>query len=411
MKRSTFRVLFFLKRDKQKINGRVPLYCRITVDGEEARFGMKCDVNPTIWDVKTAKATGRTAEASKINSLVDTTKAAIYKIYREMQERENYVTAEKIKNIFLGIEQKKQTLLELFDCHNQERKQQIGINLTKSTFYNYSSTRQLIADFLNCKYNRHDIAVKEVNKQFIADFETYLIVRHNYSKNTVVAKLKKFRHIIEVALNKEWIYKNPFKEYKLQWQKTDRGYLTQSEIENLMSFRFEKDSRLERTRDIFIFCVFTGLSYIDVTHLTYENIQTSVDEKLWIKGKRQKTDIEYNIPLLNIAQMIIEKYRGKTDRNLVLPVYNIRNYNKRLKEIAKLCGINKHITSHVARHTFATLALTKGVSIESVSKMLGHSNIRTTQIYAKITNKKIGNEMNQFAEKINEIETKSVIHL
>jgi site-specific recombinase XerD len=411
MKRSTFRVLFFLKRDKQKSNGLVPLYCRITVDGDESRFGMKCDVNPNIWDVKTAKATGRTTEASKINSLVDATKATIYKIYRDLQEKENYVTAEKIKNIFLGIEQKNQTLLELFDCHNQERKIQVGINLSKGTFYRYCYTRKQLADFLLYKYNQQDIAINEVNKQFISDFETYLIVHHNYSSNTLVSILKKFRHIIEVALNKEWIHKNPFNGYKLQWQKTDRGYLTQSEIETLISYRFEDKYHLERTRDIFIFCVFTGLSYTDVKHLTYENIQSSVDEKLWIRGKRLKTDIEYNIPLLSIPKMIIEKYRGRANNNLVLPVCNIITYNDQLKEIAKLCGINKHITSHVARHTFATFALTKGVSIESVSKMLGHSNIKTTQIYAKITNKKIGNEMNLFAEKINEIETKSVINL
>ncbi len=296
MKRSTFRVLFFLKRDKQKSNGLVPLYCRITVDGDESRFGMKCDVNPNIWDVKTAKATGRTAEASKINSLVDATKATIYKIYRDLQERENYITAEKIKNIFLGIEQKNQTLLELFDSHNQERKIQVGINLSKGTFYRYCYTRKQLADFLLYKYNLQDIAINEVNKQFIGDFETYLIVHHNYSPNTLVSILKKFRHIIEVALNKEWIHKNPFNGYKLQWQKTDRGYLTQSEIETLIGCRFEDKYHLERTRDIFIFCVFTGLSYTDVKHLTYENIQSSVDEKLWIRGKRLKTDIEYNIP-------------------------------------------------------------------------------------------------------------------
>ena len=403
--RSTFKVLFFLKRDKQKTNGMIPLYCRITVDGQEARFGMKCDVNPQYWDVKTNKAAGRTLEATKINTLIDTTKAAIYKVYREMLERYNYVTAEKIKNVFLGIEQKHQTLLELFDYHNQERKIQIGVNLCKSTYERYCITRQRIADFLIYKYNLSDIPIKEVNKQFISDFEIYLFTQYDFSQNNVVTLLKKFRHVIELALNREWIFRNPFNEYKLQWQKTDRGYLTQSEIETLINCKFE-NRRLEQARDIFIFCTFTGLAYTDVKHLTYSNIQLSFDGKLWIKGKRIKTDIEYNIPLLNIPLMIMEKYQEKTSDDLVLPICNIQTYNKQLKEIAKKCHISKNISSHVARHTFATLTLTQGVSLESVSKMLGHTSISTTQIYARITDKKVGNEMNVFAGNVKQLDNK-----
>jgi len=189
--RSTFKILFYLKRDKQKANGMIPLYCRITVDGQEARFGMKCDINPIYWDVKTGKATGRTTEASKINTLVDNTKAAIYKVYRELLERDNYVTAEKIKNVFLGHEQKRQTLLELFDWHNKERKLQIGINFSKSTYSKYCTTRRYLAEFIAYKYSINDIPVKEVNRQFISDFETYLFSLYNFSKNYVVTMLEK----------------------------------------------------------------------------------------------------------------------------------------------------------------------------------------------------------------------------
>ena len=393
--RSTFKILFFLKRDKQKANGMIPLFCRITVDGQEARFGMKCDVNPKIWDIKTSKAIGRTAEATQINTLIDTTKATIYKIYREAQERENYVTAEKIKNIFLGIEQKHQTLLELFDYHNKERKSMIGVDICQAVYDSYLTIRRQVADFLQYKYI-HDISLKEVDSQFLYDFEGYLLLQHGYARNSLVTILKKLRHIFELAVNKGWIYKNPFKEYNLQWQKVDRGYLTQEEIDRLIDFQFEEKS-LEKARDIFIFCTFTGLSYTDVKHLTHDNIQPSFDGKLWIKGRRKKTGVEYNIPLLNIPKMILEKYRGTTKNNLALPVYHAINYNKLLKEVAKVSGIGKNISSHLARHTFATLTLTQGVSIESVSKMLGHANISTTQIYAKVTNKKIGNEMNMFA--------------
>ena len=405
--RSTFKVLFFLKRDKQKTNGMIPLFCRITVDGQEARFGMKCDVNPKFWDVKTGRATGRTAEAAKANTLVDNTQAALYKVYREMQERDNYVTAEKVKNAFLGFEQKQQTLLELFDSHNEERKLQIGVTLQKGTYRTYQACRRVIADFISYKFNVTDIPIKEVNRQFISDFELFLLTKQNFSKNYITGLMKKFRHIIEVALNKEWIYRNPFKEHKLQWQKSDRGFLTQSEIETLMYYRFDNE-RMGKTRDIFIFCAFTGLSYTDVKHLTNENIQTSIDGNFWIKGKRKKTDIEYNIPLLNIPKAILEKYKykEKAPGEMVLPVLNNYHYNINLKDVAKQCGIEKKMTSHLARHTFATFTLTKGVSIESVSKMLGHTKISTTQIYARITDNKIGSEMNVFARNVKKMEAK-----
>jgi integrase len=208
--------------------------------------------------------------------------------------------------------------------------------------------------------------------------------------------MKKFRHVIELALNKEWIYRNPFKEFKLQWQKVDRGYLTQSEPEAMIDFRFE-DRRQEQARDIFIFCAFTGPAYTDVKHLTNGHIQPSFDGKLWIRGKREKTGTEYSIPLLNIPGMIPEKYRGKAKDGLAIPVFEIVNYNILLKKVAQLCGIEKNVSSHLARHTFATQTLTKGVSIESVSRMPGHTSISTTQIYARVTDKKVGHEMDAFA--------------
>ena len=403
--RSTFKVLFYLKRDKQKANGTVPLFCRITVDGKEARFGMKCDINPKYWDVETGKAAGRTTDAVKINVLIDNTKASIYNIYRELQERDNYVTADKIKNVFLGIDVKQQTLLELFDCHNKERKLQIGVNLSKGTYNVYCLVRRIAADFLIYKYDLQDIPIKGVNHQFLSDFEIYLLTVREYSKNTIVTTMKKFRHVIEVALNKELIHKNPFKEFKLQWQKTNRGYLTQLELETMIDFQFE-DKRMEKARDIFIFCAFTGMAHTDVKHLTNKHIQSSFDGKLWIRGKRKKTDTEYHIPLMNIPKMILEKYRGKADDDLAIPVFDIVNYNILLKKVAQLCGIEKNVSSHLARHTFATLTLTKGVSIESVSKMLGHTKISTTQIYARVTDKKIGCEMGAFAGNVKALDMK-----
>jgi integrase len=338
-----------MKRDKQKADGMIPLFCRITVDGKEARFGMKCDVNPKHWDVKTGKATGRTADAVKINALVDNTKASIYKVYRELQERDNYVTAEKVKNVFLGIESKHQTLLELFDRHNEERKELIGVNTVKGTYSGYCITRRRLSEFIPYKYNLHDVPFKDINHNFLGDFEVYLLTQCQSAPNTVTKHLKRLRHIVGLALKNEWIYKNPFDDYKLRWHKTDRGYLTQEEVETLIERKFE-NKHMETARDTFIFCCFTGLAYTDIKSLTNENIQSSFDGRLWIKGRRNKTGTEYNIPILNVPTMIIEKYRRQAPDNRVLPVPDILTYNKNLKKIATLCGITKKITSHLARH-------------------------------------------------------------
>lgn len=403
--RSTFKVLFFLKRDKQKANGLTPLYCRITVDGQEVRFGMKCDVNSKYWDVKTGKATGRTTEAMKINALVDNTKAEIYKVYRKLQERDNYVTAERVRNVFLDAETKQQTLLELLDTHNRERKLLIGVSICLWNYGSYVRTRSRLADFLRKWYNLSDIPIREIDHKFICDFEAYLTANYRYAHNTMTKYLKNLRHIIELAINADYISRNLFIKFRMQYQNPDRGFLSQEEVEKLIALRFDNE-KLEQARDVFIFCCFTGLSYSDVAGLTKQHIQLSFGNKMWIKGRRQKTDTEYSIPLLNIPQLILEKYAtGTLTADKVLPVADIVTYNDRLKKAAKACGIDKNISSHIARHTFATtIALTKGVPIETVSKMLGHTSIKTTQIYAKVINSKISNDMDMLAEKLSGME-------
>jgi site-specific recombinase XerD len=406
MARSTFKVLFFLKRDKQKANGLTPLFCRITVDGQEVRFGMKCDVNPKFWDVKAGKASGRTTEAMKINSLIENTKAAIFKIYRDLQERDNYVTAETVRNVFLGTTVKQQTLLQLCDKHNRERKPLIGVSICAWNYGSYCRMRNYLADFLRRWYNVSDIPIREVDQKFIRNFEAYLTENYRYAHNTLTHYLQNLRHIIHLAIDAEYITKNPFTNFRLQVKCPDRAFLTQEEVEKMIATHIDNE-KIEQAKDIFLFCCFTGLSYSDVFSLTKQQIQQSFNSKLWIKGKRQKTDIEYNIPLLNIPQLILEKYSKNRQSEKVLPVPDMVTYNLRLKTVAKACGIEKNISSHLARHTFATtIALTKGVPIETVSKMLGHTSIKTTQIYAKVINSKISNDMDMLAKKLSGMETK-----
>ena len=407
--RSTFKVLFFLKRDKQKKDGSVPVYCRITIDGKEARFGMKKYIDPKLWNIKEGKASGKSAESSEINALLEKTKAGIHKIYRDIQERENAVSAEKVKNIFLGIDSKQYMLLKAFDEHVEEKFNLIGKRIVKSTYNRYYYLRVRLSEFLTEKYHLSDIPLREINYQFIRDFEIYLLTVRGNKQSTIAQYLINLKKIVELAYKNEWIFRNPFINYKIEDEKSERGYLTQREVEILMNWKL--DRKLEPTRDVFIFCCFTGLSYIDVFKLTKEQIHLSIDGQQWIMGKREKTDMDYFIPMMEIPKKILEKYKSHIFKNgKLLPVKVSLTVNRHLKEIAEICGINKHLTFHLSRHTFATLTMSKGVSLESVSKMLGHKNIQTTQIYAKMTTEKVGRDMAIFAESMRETERKFVVN-
>lgn len=407
--RSTFKVLFFLKRDKQKKDGTVPVYCRITIDGKESRFGMKKNIDPKLWNVKEGKATGKSAESSEINALLEKTKAGIHKIYRDVQERENAVSAEKVKNIFLGIDSKQYMLLKAFDEHIEEKFNLIGKRIVKSTYNRYYYLRVRLSEFLTEKYHLSDIPLREINYQFIRDFEMYLLIVRGNKQSTIAQYLINVKKIVELAYKNEWIFRNPFVNYKIEDEKSERGYLTQREVEVLMNWKLDK--KLEQTRDVFIFCCFSGLSYIDTFKLTKEQINLSIDGQQWIMGKREKTDMDYFIPIMEIPKKILEKYKSQTFKDgKLLPIKTNITVNRHLKEISEICGINKHLTFHLSRHTFATLTMSKGVSLESVSKMLGHKNIQTTQIYAKMTTEKVGRDMAIFAESIKETERKFVVN-
>jgi site-specific recombinase XerD len=397
--KSTFKVLFYLKRNAQRKNGNMPIIARITVDGKIAQFSTKLEINPDCWNTQLGKANGRNAEVQKINSLLEDIKASVHRIYHEQQLRDSVVTAEKVKNEFLGLSEDNKTLLDLFTRHNEDVKKLVGISKSKATYQKYEVTRKHLAKFIKERYNLSDISLKEINNLFITDLEVYLMTTANCNSNTTAKFMQFFKRIIIIARNNGWIHADPFSNYKIRIAKVDRGYLTQDEIGRIMDKKFPS-KRLEQVRDIFVFSCFCGLAYIDVKNLRENNIRTSFDSSLWIMGKREKTGVNFNIPLLDIPKTILEKYKGTLPNSYVLPVLSNQKMNAYLKEIADVCGIDKNLTFHLARHTFATLALTKGVSIESVSKMLGHTNIQTTQIYARITDKKIGDEMNMFADKL-----------
>lgn len=320
MKKTTFSILFYLKRNGLKANGKMPIMGRITVNGNAIQFGAKLEVDTQIWNVKAGKAIGRTQEVIDVNSVLESIKATMTKIYRELQERETTVSPERIKYIFFGVEIQQQMFLELFKKHNEDVEKLIGINKSNATYQKYEVTRKHLTDFIKEKYNRSDIdiAIKEINHLFLTDFEIYLLTTCGCNPNTTAKFMQFFKRIIIIAKNNGWIKTDPFANYKIRIKKVDRGYLQQEEVESIMAKKFAT-KRLGQVRDIFVFSCFCGLAYIDVKKLRKENIRTSFDVNLWIMGKREKTDISFSIPLLDIPKRILEKYEGTLPDGRILP--------------------------------------------------------------------------------------------
>ena len=397
--RSTFKVLFYLKKNAQKKDGTAPIISRITVNGKIAQFSTKRFINPDDWSVELGKAKGRNDEAKEINAVLEEIKASIHKAYNELTRKEIVVTAEKVRNTFLGIGLEQYLLIELFEECNNTLKKQVGIAKSKSTYQKAEVCKRHLSAYLKVEYKLSDIDLREINHSFIVGFESYLNSQCKCNNNTTAKFIQKFKSIIITAQRNGQLNIDPFANYKISLKKVDRGYLNNDELKDIIQKDF-KNERLERIRDIFVFSCYTGLAYIDIKNLKQEHIRKGSDNKMWIMTKRQKTDVRTVVPILNIAQIILDKYKGLPD-GILLPLSSNQKTNAYLKEIADLCGINKNLTFHLARHTFATtITLSNGVPIETVSKMLGHTNIKTTQIYARITNEKISADMQVLSEKL-----------
>jgi integrase len=377
---------------------------RITINGASAPFSVKAEAKPGDWDTKAGRVRGRTKVAGDLNAYLDDVRSKIRKHYRDLCDRESVVTAAMVRDAHLGLSAQKNTLLRLFDQFNEDYKTLVGKQVTLASYRDYLKARSRLHEFLQKKKNREDISLKDVSPQMITDFERYLFVDCKNHRNTVMRFMHKFKRIMVIAHNNGMLSINPFASYKIKYEATDRGYLSEEEMTTLMKHAV-KCPKMAIARDIFVFCCFTGLSYIDVKNLREEHIQRSFDGQLWIKIKRQKTNIQSNVRLLSIPQQLLEKYKGKCENGFLLPVPKCANGNEWLKKLGKECEIATKVTFHLARHTFATtVTLEKGVPIESVSKMLGHTNINTTQIYARIVDKKVSNDMDLLSQKLGNLE-------
>ena len=401
--RSTFKVLFYVKKGSEKPNGNLPLMCRLTVDGEIKQFSCKMDIPLRLWDVKNNRASGKSVEAQKINLAVDKIRVEVNRRYQELMQTDGYVTAAKLKDTYLGIGVKQETLLKLFEQHNAEFAKKVGHSRAQGTFRRYQTVCSHIREFLPHTYKREDIPLKELNLTFINDFEYFLRTEKKCRTNTVWGYMIVLKHIISIARNDGRLPFNPFAGYINSPESVDRGYLTQKEIQTLMDAPM-KNTYHELVRDLFVFSVFTGLAFIDVYNLRPEHVSEDSNGNLWIVKPREKTNNLCNIPLLSIPKQILDKYKDNPycmDKGTLLPVPCNQKMNSYLKEIADLCGIKKNLTTHTARHSFASvIALANNVSLPNVAKMLGHSSTRMTQHYAKVLDQTILRDMQYVERKI-----------
>ena len=409
----TFSLLFYIKKQKNSVkkqnefeNKKQPIYIRITVNGKRIELSAKREVDPLKWNSHSGRGMGTKEEIKTLNAYLDTFQMKLYEAQRQLLENGKPFTAETLKNKMTGKEERPRMLIEIIQHHNDSIKTLIGLDYSRPTWVKYNTTQKHIMEFLQWKYQITDINIRELNFEFINDFEFYLKSQKKIDVNTNAKYIKNVKKIVNECVAKNWLDKDPFMGYKIKTKHTEREFLNEFELKDIEEKEFVIE-RLNHVRDIFLFSCYTGLAYIDIFNLTKENISIGIDGEKWIFTHRQKTETASRIPLLSPALAILDKYAKHPkaiNENKLLPVPSNQKVNAYLKEIGDCCGIKKELTFHIARHTFATtITLNNGVSLESVSKMLGHKKFQTTQIYAKILDKKVSDDMLQLKQKLRAI--------
>ena len=404
MQRSTFKVLFYVKRLSEK-HGQVPIMGRITINGTMSQFSCKLSVRSSLWDAKANKASGKSLESQRINEKLENIKTNIGKQYQRLCDRDSYVTAEKVRNAFLGMGDDCRLLLQTFDEYLAGFLKRVGKDRAYSSYDNYRKRRNRLASFLEYEYRIKDIPFKELKRDFIEKFVVYLSSVQGMRSGTIHSTLKKLKLMTYTAYKNNWIAADPFAGFYVKAEYSERRYLSASELQAVMDVQLP-NYRTGINRDAFVFCAFTGLSHSDVAKLTHADIHTDDNGDYWIIDKRQKTGTQFRVKLLPVAEMIYDRYKNlHLEGNKVFPIKRYyKTMNMSLRHVARLAGLSFNPTMHVARHTFATtVTLAQGVPLETVSKMLGHKHITTTQIYAKITNDKIGQDMAALSEKLDSV--------
>lgn len=403
MKRFRFQILFFLRRSRKNKMGEYPIYLRVTINGSQSTVFTGRSIKSQAWNVKQGRVRGSKDSADEINKHLDSLQTKIFKEYSSFEKQGMQPSAKRIIEAISGRGENIHTLLQAYEYHNKKMAAQVGKGIAAGSFKNHRLTYRHLKEFIP-KYNKSkDISLTELGGQFISEFDHYLRVKKNNSQNGSMKNLVRLKKIILLSINNDWMAQNPFRAYKIKFKKTDRVYLNAVELKRLEEYK-PPTPKLLKVQDIFVFSCYTGLAYTDVKALTSENLVTGVDGNVWIIGKRGKSGVRFTMPLLPKAIMLLKKYHvieNDEPKAVIFPVMSNQKMNDYLKDIAKLCGISKPISFHSARHTFATtVTLVNGVPIETVSKMLGHTDLATTQVYARVIDEKIATDMKALQEKL-----------
>ena len=401
MERTTFGLLFYIRRDKTNKKGEAPVFMRLTINGERADASIKRFIEPHAWNSAKGKANEKSRGGKDLNLYLDAISANILRIQRDLELDKKEVSAQIILNRYLGKEQSdRHTLMEVFRAHNEKCRALSGISLAPATVIRYETTLRLTEEFLQKNYKKEDCYLDEVTNQFIEDFEFFLKTVRRCCHNTTTKYLLNFKKIIRIALAKGWMKKDPFAQVHFHFEPVEREFLEKQELKAMLNKEITI-TRLAQVRDIFCFCCLTGLAFTDVQQLKAEHLVADIHGKIWIRKARQKTKNMCNIPLLDEAQKIIDRYKEHPycqTHGVLLPVCSNQKMNSYLKELADICGIRKNLSTHCARHTFATLTLASGATIDNVAKMLGHANVNMTRRYAKVLDSSIMRDMEVVAE-------------
>lgn len=401
MERTTFGLLFYIRRDKTNKKGEATVFMRLTINGERADASIKRFIEPHAWNSAKGKANEKCRGGKDLNLYLDAISANILRIQRDFELDKKEVSAQIILNRYLGKEQSdRHTLMEVFRAHNEKCRALSGISLAPGTVIRYETTLRLTEEFLQKSYQKEDCYLDEVTNQFIEDFEFFLKTVRRCCHNTTSKYLMNFKKIIRIALAKGWMKKDPFAQIRFHLDPVEREFLEKQELKAMLN-KAISIPRLAQVRDIFCFCCLTGLAFTDVQQLKEEHLVADIHGKIWIRKARQKTKNMCNIPLLDEAQKILDRYKEHPycqTHGVLLPVCSNQKMNSYLKELADICGIRKNLSTHCARHTFATLTLASGATIDNVAKMLGHANVNMTRRYAKVLDSSIMRDMEVVAE-------------
>ena len=394
MRQQELKVHYYLKRNETKTDGTTPLLGRITIGKSMIQFSSKVSVNPKIWDIKSGRALGKSKQATTTNSELDRLNVAIHSKYKELLTQKEHVSVDDVKFAFQGVISENETLLNFFNQYiNEVLSKRVGVNLTLESFKRYFIAMKHLRGFISDKYNLADIPLHRLDCSFIEQYDFYLRVHKKLKKGTVIGTIGLLKIVVKRAVRDEVIIRYPFMGFTIKPDPIEPKTLTNEELELIMTTPIDTFNR-SMIRDIFLFSVFTGISFSDIRNLTTRNIIKLEDGTKCIKSKRRKTGVEFTVPLMPLPLKIIDKYRGMGAKGKLFRMMSCNQTNANLKKITQMCGIQRNITFHVGRHSYASLiTLSQGVPMETVSRMLGHSDMRATRIYAHISNEKIENDM------------------